>query len=197
MFKGSLAYRTNRDAIWRAKAPEKYTRLIEYIPGDRILEFGSAEGVLALLLSQHKGKVIALEMKKDRHEEALDLQAQWRRLGRNVDRCEMVFGNLKDRLDLLKQVDTFVGVRSIYYLRDDIERVFESVGQHVKNVVLCGNKNRARRYFETNGAPDDKLGKYNYFASKEGMISILESCGYAITELVEYGDPIVVGMKTR
>ncbi|MEX2127621.1 MAG: hypothetical protein WD871_05200 [Xanthobacteraceae bacterium] len=195
MLKGSLAYRTNRDAIWHADVPKKYLRLLEHVPGDRILELGSAEGVLALVLAQRKEKIFALEMKKDRHEEALQLQAHWRERGLDVDRCEMILGNIKERFDLLPQVDTLLGVRSIYYLREDVQRVFDAVGQHVKHVVLCGNKNRARRYFDANGMPGDKLGTYNYYASKEGMISILETSGYSIVKTVDDGDPIVVGVK--
>lgn len=193
--RGSLAYRTNREAIWKGKIPKKYLRLIEHVKGNRILELGSAEGVLALLLAQNKEKVIGLELSKERYEEALRLQAHWRNQGMNVDRCEFVQGNIVDRLDLLEQVDTFLGVRSIYYLRDDIQRVFEKIGQHARYVILCGNKNRAHRYFESGGNPDDKLGRFNFYASLEGMTSVLESVGYSIVTTVTEGDPIVVGTK--
>ena len=47
---GSLAFRKNEAAIRRGEVPDKYTRLLPYITGERILEIGSAEGVLALLL---------------------------------------------------------------------------------------------------------------------------------------------------
>jgi hypothetical protein len=194
--RGSLAYRKSRDAIWHADVPEKYARLIEHIPGNRILEMGAAEGVLALLLAQRKEKVIALEKNAERHEEALRLQAHWKDLGLSVSHCEMVLGSITDRLDLLEQVDTFLGVRSIYYLRDDVQRVFDRIGERVENVVLCGNKNRARRYIESGGSPDDKLGRFNFYASIEGMISVLERAGYAIVETVTEGDPIVVGAKS-
>jgi hypothetical protein len=58
---GSLAYRTNRKAIWRGDIPEKYTRLVDLVPGKRVLELGAAEGVLSLLLAQKKEKVFALD----------------------------------------------------------------------------------------------------------------------------------------
>ena len=51
---GSLAYRTNRKAIWRGEIPEKYTRLVDLVPGERVLELGAAEGVLSLLLAQKR-----------------------------------------------------------------------------------------------------------------------------------------------
>jgi SAM-dependent methyltransferase len=193
--KGSLAYRTNKESIWSARVPEKYTRVIDHVHGRRVLELGAAEGVLALLLAQTKEKVIALERKEDRHREALELQEHRRSQGVEVDRCEMVHGDILNRLDLLTQVDCLVGVRSVYYLREDIGQVFASVGRHVRHVTLCGNKNRARRYFEANGEPDDKLGKFNFYASIEGMTTILGNNGYTITRVIAEGDPIVVGEK--
>jgi precorrin-6B methylase 2 len=193
--KGSLAYRTNKDSIWNAELPAKYTRLLDHIHGSRILELGAAEGVLALQLAQQKEKVIALEMKKDRHEEAIKLQEHRRQQGFDVDRCEMVHGSIVDRLDLLEQVDCLIGIRSIYYLRDKVDEVFSAVGRSVRHVTLCGNKNRAARYFESKGNPGDNLGKYNFYASIEGMATVLGNHGYTITRVIAEGDAIVVGEK--
>jgi hypothetical protein len=192
---GSLAYRTNRRAIWNGEIPEKYSRLVDLVRGQRILELGSAEGVLSLLLAQKKEKVFALEMKRERYEEALRLKSFWQEQGRDVGRCEMVLGNIKNQLHLLRSVDTLLAVRSIYYLRGDLKDVFDVVGRHVPNVVLCGNKNRARKYLEAHGNPDDRLGKSNYFATLEGMASLLQGYGYAIVDTVAEGDPIVIGAK--
>jgi len=193
---GSLAYRANRKAIWQGDIPEKYTRLVDLVPGQRILELGAAEGVLSLLLAQKKEKVFALELKEERHEEARNLKTSWQERGLDVGRCEMVLGNIMEHLHLLKSVDTLLAVRSIYYLRGDLIDVFDAVGRHVPNVVLCGNRNRARKYAESHGNPDDPLGKDNYFATLEGMTSLLEGCGYTIVTIVADGDPIVVGVKT-
>ena len=193
---GSLAYRTNRKAIWRGDIPEKYTRLVDLVPGKRVLELGAAEGVLSLLLAQKKEKVFALELKPERHEEARRLKSSWQERGLDVGSCEMVLGNIKEQLHLLKSVDTLLAVRSIYYLRADLIEVFDAVGRHVPNVVLCGNKNRARKYAESHGNPDDALGKSNYFATLEGMSSLLEGCGYTIVTSIAEGDPIVIGAKT-
>ena len=88
----SLAYRYNKGSILGGDIPEKYTRLIDLVPGDRVLELGAAEGVLSLLLARTKASVIALEKKDYRHEEAQRLQAEWRDQGMDVDRCEMVLG---------------------------------------------------------------------------------------------------------
>ena len=193
--RGSLAYRKNKEIIQRGTIPLKYTRLLDLIPGDRVLELGAAEGVLSLLLAESKTKVYAVELRKGRHEEALRLQELWRQQGRDVSHCEMLLGDLRDHFDLLPKVDTLVAVRSIYYLRDQIADVFSEVGKHVRYVVLCGNKNRAAHYFETNGHPADNLGPFNFYASIEGMRKVLEDSGYTVDKIVSEGDPIVIGVK--
>jgi predicted O-methyltransferase YrrM len=129
----------------------KISRLVDLVPGQRILELGAAEGVLSLLLAQNKEKVFALEMKRERHDEALRLKSSWLERGLDDGRCEMVLGNIKDQLHLL-------------------------------NV-------------ESHGNPDDPLGTANYYATLEGMTSLLEGCGYAIVNTVADGDPIVIGAK--
>jgi protein-L-isoaspartate O-methyltransferase len=193
--KGSLAYRKHREAIQRGIIPAKYERLLDLVPGDRILELGAAEGVLSLLLAERKRKVYAVELRKERHQEALALQELWRTQGRDVSRCEMVLGDLREHYDLLAKVDTLVGVRSIYYLRDQVRAVFSEVGKHVRNVVLCGNKNRAKLYFDTKGQPGDTLGHFNFYASIDGMREVLEDNGYTIEKVISEGDPIVIGVR--
>lgn len=192
---GSLEFRRNADLILRGKIPSKYTRLVDLVPGDRVLEIGAAEGVLALLLAGRKKEVIALELGEERHQWALRLQAHWASRGRDVGRCRMVQGDIRDHLDLLETVDTLVAVRMIYYLQEDIEAVFEHVGRHVRNVVLCGNRGRARRSRDPNCKPRDAVDPFNGYASLEGMTSLLESCGYAVTPTLTDGDPVVVGVK--
>ena len=191
----SLAYRENVDAIWRGDIPSKYTRVIDLVPGNRVLEIGAAEGVLSLLLARRKEKVIALELRKERHESALQLQAHWQAQGRDVSRCQMLRGDIRQRFDLLPQVDTLVAVRTIYHLHEDIQRVFEHVGQHVRHVVLCGNQFRARRLLEPNDDPGNKTRLFDRYASLEGMTQLLQHCGYTITTTVTEGDPVVVGLK--
>ena len=192
---GSLEYRKNKDAIKKGDIPAKYTRLLKFITGERILELGAAEGVLSLLLAERNHKVYALELRPERHEEAKTLQRLWQSQGRDVSGCEMVLGDIRQRRELLPKVDTLVAVRSIYYLRDQVDDVFAEVGKHVKRVVLCGNKNRAKTYFDAGGNPTDNLGRFNFYASIEGMTQVLVNAGYTIEETVLEGDPIVVGVK--
>ena len=183
----SLAYRKNREEIWEGKVPDKYTRLLPYITGKRVLEIGAAEGVLSLLLAADRD-VIALEMRPERVAAGIALQDQWRKLGRSVDRCRFAIGDIRDRLELLDGVDMIVAVRSIYYLRDDVQ-AFVSHAK-VPQFLMCGNKNRAADWAR---GSEDGLGSYNFYASIDGMKQLLTTAGYEITTVVEEGDPIVVG----
>lgn len=185
---GSLAYRKNEAAILRGDVPEKYTRLLPYIPGKRILEIGSAEGVLALTLARAGKTVTALERRTDRHDAALRLRDIW-------GGASPVFINaaVGDSLDLLEGKDTLVAVRVIYYLGADLDRLFAAAAEKVPNVVLCGNKGRAMWWRE--GLPNKHDRADNYYASANGMCDVLERHGYEITDLVMDGDPIVVGRR--
>lgn len=187
----SLAYRKNEAAILSGYVPDKYTRLLPYIPGKRVLEVGSAEGVLALLLARQGKDVTALEKSDERHESANKLLSQWSKWIAFPGDVHFVNGSIVDRLDLLDGQDTFVAVRMVYYLGADLDRVFAEVADKVPNVVLCGNKNRAMRWLAD--TPDPPLGEMNRYASAIGMVQLLERHGYRIVERVEEGDPIVVG----
>lgn len=193
--RGSFEFRTNADLILRGKIPPKYTRLLDVVPGDRVLEVGAAEGVLALLLARRKREVIALDKNEDRLESARRLQARWQSRGVDVSRCRMVHGDIREHLDLLEAVDTLVAIRLIYYLHEDIRPVFEHVGRHVPNVVLSGNRWRAERSRRPDYRPVTRHDHFNRFASVEGMTELLESCGYSIARTVPDDDPIVVGVK--
>lgn len=184
----SLAYRKNETAILRGDVPEKYLRILPHIFGQRILEIGSAECVLALLLAKQGKQVIAVEKSYDRHMAGINLQKEW-----GVKGVRHVNGPINCHLDLLNGIDTLVAVRSIYYLRDDLDRVFAEVAKQVPSVVLCGNKNRAQWWRD--GIPNRNDRADNYYASHEGMTDLLTRHGYRIKTVVEEGDPIVVGER--
>jgi hypothetical protein len=188
---GSLAFRKNEAAIIRGDVPDKFTRLLPFITGERILEIGSAEGVLALLLARAGKRVMALEKSAERHESAANLYGQWLGRERKFIPPTFVNGDIRDNLHLLHNQDTLLAVRMIYYLRDDIDRVFAEVAKLIPSVVLCGNKNRAARWRA--GTPDEPLGDMNRYAAREGMVELLERHGYRITQTVTEGDEIVVG----
>lgn len=187
---GSLAYRKNEEAIHRGEVPEKYTRLLPYIPRGNILELGSAEGVLALLLAKRGDKVTTLEKNTERHAEAIRLRDAW---GMDVNGPRFMCGSIAQHPELLVEggFDTLVAVRMIYYLGDALDSVFRLASRSIQNVVLCGNKNRAARWHA--GTPDAPLGEMNRYASAVGMADLLERSGYTVTQTVLEGDPIVVG----
>lgn len=187
---GSLAYRKNEAAIRVGNVPEKYTRIVPYVPGKKVLEIGSAEGVLALLLAKAGKHVTALEKSQERHDDAVRLRECW---GMDVNGPRLINGSIAEHPELLVEggFDTLVAVRVIYYLGDALESVFRLASRHIPNVVLCGNKNRAARWHE--GNPDPPLGEMNKYASAVGMAELLERNGYTVTETVLEGDPIVVG----
>lgn len=190
----SLAYRTAQAEIEAGKVPDKYRRLLPYIQGQRVLEIGAAEGVLALLLSREGQieRVTALERREDRHREAQRLQRLWAERGFDVSRCLMAQGDIREHLELLEFADTLVAVRSIYYLRDEAPAVMEVAARRVRRVVLCGNVNRQAVY---RAQPTSELGRFNYLASVEGMKWLLTGAGYQIATVVAMGDPIVVGLQ--
>ena len=191
--RSSLAYRKARTEIWQGRIPAKYTRLLPHIAGNRIVELGAAEGVLSLLLAERGAHVVGVELRQERYEEAVKLQAQWRQMGRRVDGCAFICGDIRERLQILESADTLVAVRSIYYLRDEAQALIDAAYMSgVLSVVLCGNGNRAARH-EHN--PHDDLGRFNRLASVDGMTELLRSAGYSIATVAEHGDPIVVGTK--
>jgi choline dehydrogenase-like flavoprotein len=192
----SLAYRNHEAAILRGDVPEKYTRLLPHIPGDRIIEFGSAEGVLALMLARQGKSVTAIEANPERHAAALALRDQWTQNGLidGGEPCYVLGSAVIASLQINPGTfDTLVAVRMIYYLREDLDTVFAAVAEKIPNVVLCGNRNRAVRWHA--GNPHEGLGEYNFYASAEGMRAVLTRHGYRIVDQVLDGDPIVVGRK--
>ena len=190
---GSLAFRKNEKAIRAGDATEKYTRLLPYITGQRIIEIGSAEGVLALLLARMGRDVTALERSAERHETAQQLFCEWLGRERGFKSPTFINGDIADNLYALHGKDTLVAVRMIYYLGDRLERVFADVAKFIPTVVLCGNRNRAERWRA--GTPDEPLGDMNRYAAREGMIELLTRHGYRIAAEVREGDEIVVGRR--
>lgn len=193
--RASLAYRNFRDDIWNGVPPAKFTRLLPFITGRNILELGAAEGVLSLLLSRELrcDSVTGLELRPERHQESIELQRRWRHLGFKVDNATLMCGDIRDHMGLLAVADTLVCVRSIYYLRSDAPRVMAAAGLSCTRVVLCGNRGRQQQW---RADPDSELGKFNYLASSEGMVTLLENAGFRIQARCDEGDPIVVGVRS-
>lgn len=190
---GSLAYRKNEAAILRGEVPEKYTRLLPYIEGENIIELGSAEGVLALLLARQGKQVTAIEANRERHASAFRLANAWKHRFDTPGSVTFVNKPAGECLDLFEGQDSLVAVRMIYYLRDQLDGLFAEIAKAIPRVMLCGNKNRAAWWRQ--GIPDKDGGPFNYYASQEGMRALLERHGYSIIQEETDGDPIVVGRK--
>lgn len=190
---GSLAFRKNESSIRSGAVPDKFLRLLPYIPRGRILEVGSAEGVLALLLAKRGDQVTALEKSAERHDVAQQLYSEWLAREEGFTPPQFVNGSIQDNLGLLDNKDTFVAIRAIYYFGVYLDSVFAEVARKVQNVVLCGNRNRAERWRQ--GNPDPPLGDMNRYATREGMVSLLEKHGFRIVSEVREGDEIVVGRR--
>jgi len=193
----SLAFRKNEKGIYQGKIPDKYKRIIPYIKGNTVLEIGSAEGVLSLLLAQEKDKVIAVERHKDRYEEALRLKEAWNKLGYKVDNCHFIHGDIRDNFHLLEGIDTVIAVRVIYYFGKNLNNIFLNFFKRCKFIVLVGNINRSKKYQQ--GEYIGNIGKDNYYASSKGMIEILKTHRYGIHQSVLEDsnlDPIIIGKKT-
>ncbi|HET6534657.1 MAG TPA: class I SAM-dependent methyltransferase, partial [Sphingomicrobium sp.] len=140
---GSLAFRKNEAAIVRGNPPEKYRRIVPFVTGERVLEIGSAEGVLALLLAREGKQVTALEKSEERHETAQRLYAEWLAREKKFAAPTFVNGDIADNLWTLANQDTLVAVRVIYYLGGRLNTIFADVAKFIPRVVLCGNRNRA------------------------------------------------------
>jgi SAM-dependent methyltransferase len=189
---GSLAYRKNERRIIAGDVPDKYTRLLPYIMGKRVIEIGSAEGVLALLLARMGKRVTAVEQCEDRHSDARNLCHQWMAREGKFTAPFFINGNIVNNLHALENKDTLVAVRMVYYLRDRLDTVFAEVARLIPQVVLCGNGNRAARW--RNGVQEETKAD-NFYASHEGMTALLRRHGYRITQTVLEGDEIVVGER--
>lgn len=194
--RGSKEFRLNREKIERGGVPEKYYRILPFVPGDRVLEIGAAEGVLSLLLSEKKQRVVALDHQQERCDDAIALRSKWSAAGFDVDRLEVECGDIRDRSDLLEGMDTLLAVRCIYYLREDIVPLFERFGEHFEHIVLVGNGYRTRRWFDGRGQPRPDKYAYDWYATLDGMWSLLERSGHEIVHAVPDGDPIVVSRRS-
>lgn len=149
---------------------------------------------LALLLAQTKHRVIASEQNRERHEEALRLQRQRQETDLDVARCEMVHGDIRERLELLESVDTLIA-RSVdlLFARHHQAGVCRRLPSRRKRRVARQQGSRATITSRTGAGRSARA--FNYFATLERMTSLLSDCGYRIARSVAEGDPIAVGAR--
>ena len=190
---GSVDYLAYEDLLKEGGLPEKFTRILPLVDGDRILEIGSAEGILAMALTATKSKVVSLDITPARQEGGRKLQEAWLKAGRSeVTRCEFVCGDIFDRFDLLQNADTVIASRVIYYFHEAMHDLVSACARSgVTSIVLVGNEYRAEAW--NNNRDGKELGKFAYYSTVEGMKDLLEKHGYKVLQVLPEGDPVVVG----
>lgn len=186
----------NRKLLLAGKIPADVARLVPLIPGQRILEIGAGEGILSLALARDgRQKVYSLDVTPVRHEAAKMLRDAWLAAGAvTEDQTHLVLGDVFEHLNLLRDIDTVVASRVIYYFHDRIDELFAEVGTSAKHVALVGNAERALWW---RMGKRDSLGEFAYYATVEGMTELLRRHGYEITftDSKRGKDPVVVGQR--
>ncbi len=197
-------FKENMGRIFQGEVPYRYKNIASKVPGRRVLEIGSAEGVLSLTLARRKDKVCGMELTDFRYETACKLKSQWEAMGYSVENCTLLKGDILARPDIMVDFDTLVAVRVIYHLREKVHQLFERIPENIEHVFLCGNRDKESSVHQAGNLDElsnvHSLGKWIYYASQKGMEEILEAHGFDIIEsyqATEDDDPIVVGQRRR
>lgn len=187
-------YRENRKDIIEGIVPVRYAKIADVVPGRRILEIGSGEGVLALALARKGVEVVAVDFSRRRVNEAERIKSAWKKKGIDVDNVEFFVGGSREAIKFSSEADTLVAVNVAYHMKDEFEDLLDSLASSISNIVLVGNQNRANCWYLDKGK-SDKLGKWNYLATVEGMGSLLESRCFRVVQVEELDSPAVVGTR--
>ena len=196
-----VEFRKNKQQIALGNVPARYERTAELVPGKRVLDIGSADGTLALVLAQSKEKVIGAELMRYRHKTAQEMQRTWAKRGAKTDNVRFVNRGAKRVRPFLREVDTVVLSRALYHLRDDAFWLFAQIERipTITHVALFGNRDKEREWFDTKGEQPG-LGKYLALVAQEGMEDILKKHGFDIETSIastETEDPIVIGVRRK
>lgn len=194
-------FRKNREQIALGNVPGRYERTASFVPGRRVLDIGSADGTLALVLAQSKEKVIGAELMRYRHRTAQQMQRTWAERGARTENLRFVNRGVKRVKPLLKEVDTVVLSRTLYHLRADASWLFSQLKEfdNIEYVALFGNRDKEREWFGSKGEQTG-LGEYLAFSGQEGMEDILRKHGFDIETSIastETEDPIVIGARRK
>ncbi|MCF8094794.1 MAG: class I SAM-dependent methyltransferase [Desulfobacteraceae bacterium] len=191
----SVDYRDFARLFYQGKVPEKYNLIYPLLPGKRILEVGSGEGVFALGLSLKKDNVVGIDYTPSRYKEALKIKGAWKNQGINVDNCHFIFGDIFQNDKIIEGIDTLIARRVVYYFFDDIWRFLDLIKYKVKYICFIGNPSRSEQYKQ--GIKSKQLGKYAYYSTVEGMKELLLLAGFDIIYLNETPEPIVIGQRNE
>jgi hypothetical protein len=196
-----IEYRKNKSEIARGVVPARYVRTAEKVPGQKILDIGSADGTLALVLAQSKQLVIGSELMRYRHRAALQTKNAWSQRGVPTDNVRFVNRSVKRIRPFLKEVDTVVISRALYHFREDAFWLFRQIEKspNIHHVALFGNREKEREWLTTRGT-NPGLGKYLALATQNGMEDILTRHGFTIEASIpstRTEDPVVIGVRKR
>lgn len=191
-------YADNIVAIHSGVVPDRYKRIAALTPGDKVIEFGAADGTQSLVLALEKERVWGVELMDLQIREAEKLKADWLSHGFRVENCRFVQRDILEASDLLADNDTVVMSRVLYHLRGGISDVMDTIAKSaVRHVVLVGCPKRTERW-RKHGETGDAMGKYAYYATLEGMSSVLREQGFTIVHAIggdDGEDPVVVGSR--
>lgn len=181
----SFAYADCRVDVWHGRVPERFDSVRWEITGHRVIELGGAEGILALQLARYGHVVTSIDVDEASHAEALLLKNRWKVMfGSCIDDASFILGDVRENIDVLRDRDSLVAVRSFCHLgREDAEGILSAARVlGIWEVVLCGDERIAQ----------DSADPHHDLSSVDGMVRLLESADFKIFSIVPEGDPIVV-----
>lgn len=187
-----------KSLLSQGKWSSRIDEIAALIPGERIFEMGSAEGLLASRLALSKAQVLGSEVSKNRYDSAERLRVSLTRKGTIGSNLIFTPRDARGASDLFAGVDTFVACRVIYHFRSmrDLQDLFKKVGAEIGCVFILGDALKAGA-FESFGVgfAFNPVKFFNY-ASSAGMEALLKSHGYeTVAGETGFGDPYVIGRK--
>jgi len=168
------------------------------IPGGRILEMGSAEGILASKLASIGNYCVGAEISRFRHQSAVEILRVLSKDGLIASNLKLVNKDVTDEDWVFSGFDSFVAARVIYHFRSlrELKRLFARIASEVEWVFLLGDRKKSIAYESFGVKWAANPTKFFYFASQAGMSNLLESFGYQVTAgTTSWGDPYVTGRK--
>ena len=168
------------------------------IPGQDVVELGSAEGLLATKLATIKKSVLGVEISQSRVALAQELKVKLTQAGVLKENLNFLHGDIREAVRVLPSYETFVACRVIYHFRrvEDLQELFSAVAACARHVFLLGDRTKAAIFesfdldFSASPVP------FFYYASSTGMEHLLASFGYHVQSgVTSFGDPFTLGRK--
>jgi hypothetical protein len=168
------------------------------IPGQTVVELGSAEGLLATKLASIKKSVLGVEISQARVSLAQALKEKLTEAGVLKENLNFLHGDIREAVRVLPSFETFVACRVIYHFRraEDLQELFKAVEACAQHVFLLGDRKKAAIFesfeldFSASPVP------FFYYASAAGMENLLASFGYQVQSgVTSFGDPFTLGRK--